>query len=72
MWVLLDVDASRRRQAQLRAGVLDGLGDEDVAPADGVVVRRRAARVRQFDVDDDDERVLVDAPPARESGGIRP
>ena len=34
MWVLLDVDASRGGQAQLRAGVLDGLGDEDVAPAD--------------------------------------
>ena len=34
MWVLFDVDAPGSRQAQLRAGVLDGLGDEDVAPAD--------------------------------------
>ena len=67
MGVLFDIDSAGSRQAQLGAGVLDGLGDEDVAPADGVVVRRRAARVRQLDVDDDDERVLVDAPPARES-----
>ena len=55
MWVLFDVDAPGSRQAQLRAGVLDGLGDEDVAPADlrgsrvdgvkarGISTRERAA-----------------------------
>ena len=63
MWVLFDIDSAGSRQAQLRAGVLDGLRYQDVALPDGVVVRRRAARVGQFDVDDNDERVLVDAPP---------
>ena len=61
MWVLLDVHASGSRQAQLRAGVLDGLGDEDVALPDSVVVRRRAARVRQLDVHDHHQRVLVES-----------
>ena len=59
----LDVDAPGSRQAGRGAGVLDSLGDEDVALPDGVVVRRRAARVRQFDVDDDNYSILVDAPP---------
>ena len=59
MWVFFDVDAPGSRQAQLRAGVLDGLGDEDVALPDGVVVRRRAARIGQFDVDDDNRRRII-------------
>ena len=55
LWVLLDVYAPGSRQAQLGAGVLDGLGDEDVALADlrgsrvdgvkarGISTRERAA-----------------------------
>ena len=53
MWVLFDIDSAGSRQAQLRAGVLDGLGDEDVAPADlrgsrvdGVKVRGISTRER--------------------------
>ena len=50
LWVLLDVYAPGSRQAQLGAGVLDGLGDEDVAltglkPA--VVVRTSVASTRR-------------------------
>ena len=53
LWVLFDIDPSRSRQAQLGAGVLDGLGDQDVAPADlcgsrvdGVKVRGISTRER--------------------------